>query len=737
VLVRVEAAGLNFRDLMWAQGLLPEETLKDGFAGAGLGMECAGVVEAAGPGAPFHPGTRVFGFAPRALAGWALTRAEALATVPEGLSFTAAATIPVAFLTAVYALETLARLGPGERVLIHGGAGAVGLAAFQVARAAGAEVAMTAGTEAKRAFLRAAGADLVLDSRDGGFDDALRRHWPDGVDVVLNSLAGEAMERSLALVKPFGRFVELGKRDYAEDRRIAVRPFRRNVTYFGVDVDQLPKARPAEAARLLESIRGRLASGDLRPLPYARRAAGEAEGAFRLLQASGHIGKIVIIPPRGEGAPAARTPLPDLPGGTVVVTGGTSGFGLECARWLAARGATRIALLSRRGPATPGVGEAITALSGLGARASAHAVDAADREALAAALDALRAEGPITGVVHAAAVLDDGAAATMDAARFARALAPKLAAAENLDRLTAGDPVALFLLFSSATTPFGNPGQANYVAANAAAEALARRRRARGRPAVAVGWGPIADAGMLARDAGTARTLARRLGVEPMTARESLDALPALLASGAPVIHLARVAWKRAGAALPVLREPAFAAVRGRAEETDAGIADMRAHLAAIPPAEARALLTRIGAEELGRILRLPPESIGADAPVARLGLDSLGGLELRGALEARLGMPVPLSAVTEDLTVAGLAARMVEGLSGGAREAGLDTLIASFEPGAPHPPTPEPTPADAVAGPPRSGDPIAGDPAAGDLPDALPRGPAGATSASSTEDPA
>ncbi|HEY8614237.1 MAG TPA: zinc-binding dehydrogenase, partial [Roseomonas sp.] len=390
VRLRVEAAGLNFRDLMWAQGLLPEETLKDGFAGAGLGMECAGVVEAAGPGVPFHPGTRVFGFAPRALASRALTRAEALAPIPEGLTFTAAATIPVAFLTAVYALETCARLGPGEQVLIHGGAGAVGLAALQVAQAAGAQVAMTAGTAAKRAFLRAAGADLVLDSRAAGFDDALRHHWPEGVDVVLNSLAGEAMERSLALVKPYGRFIELGKRDYAEDRRIAMRPFRRNITYFGVDVDQLPRARPAEAARLLESIRGRLATGDFRPLPYARRAAEEAEGAFRLLQASGHIGKIIVIPPRGDARPPATwSPRAGEAAGTILVTGGASGFGLECAKWLAANGATRLALLSRRGPATPGVGEAITALAALGARASVHAVDASNQVALAAVLDAL------------------------------------------------------------------------------------------------------------------------------------------------------------------------------------------------------------------------------------------------------------------------------------------------------------------------------------------------------------
>jgi phthiocerol/phenolphthiocerol synthesis type-I polyketide synthase C len=286
VAIRVEAAGLNFRDLMWAQGLLPEEVLLDGFAGPTLGMECAGVIEAVGPGVALRPGEAVFGFAPAALASRVVTRTEAVTPRPATLSSETAATVPVAFLTAVYALETCARLRPGERVLIHGGAGAVGLAALQVALAAGARVAATAGTEAKCAFLCAAGAEIALDSRDAGFADALRAHWPDGVDVVLNSLAGEAMERSLGLLRPFGRFVELGKRDYVENRRVALHPLRRNATYFAVDVDALPRERPDLVASLLGDIRARLAEGALLPLPHVVRGAEEVEAAFRTLHAS-------------------------------------------------------------------------------------------------------------------------------------------------------------------------------------------------------------------------------------------------------------------------------------------------------------------------------------------------------------------------------------------------------------------------------------------------------------------
>ncbi|BDG73934.1 hypothetical protein Rmf_38630 [Roseomonas fluvialis] len=682
VRIAIAATGLNFRDLMWAQGLLPEDALMDGFAGPTLGMECAGVVQAVGPGVALKPGQGVFGFAPAAFATHALTRAEALAPLPAGLSPEAAATVPVAFITAAYALETLARIRPGERVLIHGGAGGVGLAALQIARAAGALVAATAGSEEKRAFLRAAGADLVLDSRDAGFADRLRAAWPGGVDVALNSLAGEAMERTLGLMAPFGRFIELGKRDFVENRRAPLRPFRRNVSYFAVDADALPRARPDLAQALLADIAARLAEGALLPLPHAVFAPEEVETAFRTLQASTHIGKLVVRPPAGDGAAAPAPWRPD-PDGLYLVLGGVQGFGLECAKWLAANGAAHLALVSRRGRATPGGDAGLRTLAALGARARIEACDATDATALAALLGRLRRDGPpIRGVVHAAAALADGAAATMDAARFEAVLAPKLVAARNLDRLTQADPLHLFLLFSSATTAFGNPGQANYVAANAALEALARQRHAAGQPGLAVGWGPIADAGVLARDATTAETLERRTGVAPMPAQAALSALPALIGAGAPVVHLARVTWASLSSALPILAEPAYAGIR-TARQGDQEGADLRAELRALPPDDARARLVRLAQEEIARILRLPLEAIGADAPVAGLGLDSLGGLELRMALERRLGVQVPLAAVTEDLTIAVLAGRMAGVVLEDRTEQAVESFMDAYEPAA------------------------------------------------------
>jgi acyl carrier protein len=251
-----------------------------------------------------------------------------------------------------------------------------------------------------------------------------------------------------------------------------------------------------------------------------------------------------------------------------------------------------------------------------------------------------------------------------------------------LEALTVDDPLHLFLLFSSATTAFGNPGQANYVAANAALEGLARRRHALGKPALAVGWGPIADAGVLTREAAAAEKLERLSGAKPMAAQEALATLPALIAAGAPVIHLARMSWEGMQAALPILAEPAYAALGGRMITRDADGAALRARLLTMAPDAARTELLALAREEMARILRLPPEAVRVDQPLPGLGLDSLGGIELRMALERRIGIAVPLTAVTEDLTLAIL----VERVSGvlfkdDADVATVEALIETHEP--------------------------------------------------------
>ena len=595
--IKVEAAGLNFRDVMWAMGLLPDEALLDGFAGPTMGLECAGTISDVGDGVGgFAIGDRVMAFAPASLGTDTITKAHAVMRMPAGMDFAAAATIPVAFLTVVYALGHLAQLAEGETVLVHGGAGGVGLAAIQYARHRGARVFATAGSPAKRALLKTLGVEAVLDSRSLTFaDDVMRLTGGEGVDVVLNSLAGEAMRRSLALVRPFGRFLELGKRDFYENSAVGLRPFRHNVSYFGIDADQLPLKRPKLAGALFAEIDALFASGALRPLPHRVYDFADAEDAFRLMQASGHIGKIVLAPGTTLPATQPSTPAFALAGDkTYVVTGGLDGFGLEAARWLGRRGARQIALLSRRGPATPGAATILADFAADGIEARAYAADVGDEAALVETLAMIRsAQGPIGGIVHAAVAMDDALLAALDAPRFARALRPKLDGAELLDRLTRDDPVDLFILFSSVTTPLGNPGQANYVAANAGIEAIAERRHAGGLPALAVQWGPIGDAGYLTRETQVSDLLERQLGGAHLSAAEALDTIPALLASGVPVAGVATVRWAAMKARLPLLATPLFAELGGSGTD-DAGELDLAAMLAGCGPEEARAKLSLI-----------------------------------------------------------------------------------------------------------------------------------------------
>lgn len=661
VAIEIAAAGLNFRDVMWALGMLPDEALLDGFSGPGLGLECAGTVRAVGPDVTdLTPGDQVIAIAPAALATHVVTRRHAVLRLPAGFDMVAATTMPVAFVTAVYALGRIARIRPGERVLIHGGTGGVGLAAIQYALYRGATVYATAGDAARRQMLRRLGASEVFDSRnDAFFDEVLAATQGEGVDVVLNSLAGTLMERSLGLLRPFGRFLEIGKRDFQENTTIGLRPLRHNVSYFAIDVDELAARRPQEASEVMAEIAALIETGQIRPLPYRRYDFSDAVAAFHQMQASGHIGKFVLIPDRRALRPEAGTVLRHSEG-VHIVTGGLTGFGLRAAQWLAAQGVRRLALLSRRGPATPGADEALSEFRAAGVAATAHACDVSDPEALARTLNAIRAEGvPIRGVVHAAMVLDDAALAHQDEARFRAVMAPKLAAAEALDTLTRDDPVELFLLFSSITTAIGNPGQANYVVANAALEAIATRRRALSLPGQAICWGPIGDAGYLAGAQRVSAMLEKVTGARHLTADEALGALPDALRSGLAVVGIASVHWNSVCRFLPRIADTLMAEPPPAFMPPGDSTA-LRAQLASLPTHEAEAVLVDILRHELAAILRLPVDSLTPEREIADLGVDSLMAVELHTALCTRLGVELPMLSLAGKSTFRSTASRLL-----------------------------------------------------------------------------
>jgi phthiocerol/phenolphthiocerol synthesis type-I polyketide synthase C len=440
-------------------------------------MECSGVVTAVGADATdYRPGDEVMAFAPASFSSHATTSVATVIPKPPHISFAAAATIPAAFYTAYHAWIELGQLQPGERVLIHGAAGGVGIAAIQIARHVGAGVFTTAGNEDKRDFVRLLGADHVFNSRRLDFaEEILEATAGDGVDVVLNSLAGEAVTKNLEILRPFGRWLELGKRDFYENSRIGLRPLRHNIRYFAVYADQIMALRPTMAARGFRQLLELFREGVLTPLPLTVFPASEAADAFRYMQHSKQIGKVVLdlsdLPCRPAHRPSATTSL--TADGTYLVTGGMSGFGLETASWLVTRGAKTLALLSRRGAAEAEAVEFIESCRQKGVTVLAEPCDVTSAASLSAALGKIRRDlPPLRGVFHAATVIDDALVINLEAKKAEAVLAPKVTGAALLDRLTREDNLDHFVLYSSATTFFGNSGQSVYVAANTALEQL-------------------------------------------------------------------------------------------------------------------------------------------------------------------------------------------------------------------------------------------------------------------------
>lgn len=683
--IAVRAAGLNFRDVMFALGVLPDEAVENGFAGATTGMEAGGVITRVGPGVEnLSVGDEVLCFAPACFSSHVTTAVTAVARKPASLGFAEAATVPTVFFTVYYALHHLARLEAGERILIHGGAGGVGLAAIQYARHIGAEVFTTVGTAEKRDLVILAGVaeDHIFDSRSTAFaDQVMAATGGQGVDVVLNSLAGEAIHKSLMVLRPFGRFLELGKRDFFANSRMGLRPFRNNITYFGIDADQLMVEKPALAGRLFREMTGLFDSGVFTPLPYRVFEAARVVEAFRHMQQSRHVGKIVLTPPAApvpvEAAGAKVLSLD--PKGAYLVTGGLGGFGLRTAEWLAAKGARHVVLASRRGEIGAEAAPVVERLRAAGVTVDARACDVSDAKAVAALVNAVPT---LKGVVHAAAVYDDGVLGAMTEARFATVLGPKAGGAWALHRATEHLSLDLFVVYSSVTTLLGNPGQANYVAANQALEALIEHRRRAGLPGLAVCWGGIADAGYLARNTEVQETLQNRLGAAALTAAGALDWLERLLVAGVTTMTVAELDWRLLRGGLPALRSPRFEELRaGGGAEASGEAVDIQTLIEGLSPAEIRDMLVEMLAEELGHVLRIPADRINPRQSIFDMGMDSLMALELKMVIEEKFGVDLPPMAISEGGTVVRLAERIRDTLIGevpadGAASDDVATLI-------------------------------------------------------------
>ncbi|MFJ2029060.1 SDR family NAD(P)-dependent oxidoreductase [Streptosporangium sp. NPDC087985] len=643
VVVEVRAIGLNYRDVMRAVNLLPTEAVEAVFGGHELGLECAGIVTAVGAAVTgTQPGDRVMAAGPVGFASHARVKAWAAVTLPEGMTFTEAATMPMAFSTAHHSLGYCARVKAGETILVHGGAGGVGLAALQYARYHGAHVIATAGTAAKRDLLLAMGADHVLDSRSLHFAEQVKElTGGQGVDIVLNSLAGEAITRGVECLRHGGRFIELGKRDIYQNRSLLLRPFSDNIAFYGVDVGTLMWKAPELMADSTSQAAPLYRSRRFRPLPHTVYPAARVADAFAMMRHSRHIGKVVVsFDPRDE--PVTVQPqqmAPRLePEGTYLVTGGLGGFGVATARRLARRGARHLALVGRRGAEAPEAPALLEELERSGVEVRAYAADVADRDAMRRILHDLDAGGhPLRGVVHAAMHLDDGLLADLGDDRIRAVLHPKVAGAMVLDELTRDRPLDLFVMYSSLTT-IGNIGQTSYVAANLFLEALARQRSRQGLPGLTACLGALAETGVLTR--GRQGEALAKAGIPPMPPARALDAVEAMLGEHADVAMVGRCDWGRLRQVLPSLQRPWLSLVLPPGTEQQGP--DLLSLLAEMSYEQEYAYITEQITRLLSTVLLIPADQIADDRRLDEYGLDSLMATGLLTSIRSQFGIDIP-----------------------------------------------------------------------------------------------
>ncbi|HEX5254871.1 MAG TPA: SDR family NAD(P)-dependent oxidoreductase [Mycobacterium sp.] len=659
VRVTVAAAGVNFRDVLVALGMYP--------GAAQLGAEGAGIVTELGAGVTdLAVGDAVMGIFGLA-ASEAVVDRRLVTRVPQGWSMAQAAAVPVVFLTAYYGLSVLAGLRARQRVLVHAATGGVGMAAVQLARHWGAEVFTTA-SRGKWDTLRAMGFDdaHIADSRTLDFEQKFAA-GAGGMDVVLNSLAGEFNDASLRLLGPGGRFIEMGKTDLRDPDAVALA--HPGVTYRAFD---LMEAGPDRIAEMLAELMESFAGGVLAPLPVKAFDARSAADAYRFVSQARHIGKVVLTMPDG---PAG------LAGGTALITGGTGMAGSAVARHLVERHRVpHVMLVSRSADRADGIAELATELRDAGASVAVVACDVGDRDAVAALLAQVPAQYPLRSVFHAAGVLDDAVIASLTPARIDTVLRAKVDGAWHLHELTKEADLSAFVAFSSMAGIVGAPGQGNYAAANSFLDALAAHRRAQGLSGLSVAWGMWEETSTMTRHLGE-RDKARmsRAGLSALSTRQALELLDAALLTEHPMVvgtRLDRAALAHHSDTLPpLLSQLATRPARRVLEHTDmVSLTGLRARLEGMTPEQRQGELVELVCSNAATVLGHSTADVNADDAFGDLGFDSLTAVELRNRLKIATGLTLSPTLIFDQPTPGALAEHLAAQLAASAPSAASAT---------------------------------------------------------------
>ncbi|GAB2711524.1 SDR family NAD(P)-dependent oxidoreductase [Nocardia thraciensis] len=666
--IRMQAVGLNYKDTLKVLGVLTERELDGTFFGTEIGMDGYGVVERVGSDVTgISPGDEISVVAPGIVRRYVTLRPATGATTamdifPPGTFDPLHCTSVMPLFTAEIGLGELARVRPGETVLVHGAAGGMGLAAVQVALRMGARVIATAGTAERRDRVRALGAHEVLNSRSISFvDEILRLTDGAGVDVVYSSAPGEILQQNFRVTGEFGRIVDIGKADIYGSGAIDLRPFDRNLSFFAVDIDRILARRPEQVRHAARRVVDAMFHGEYTPLPNTVFGLDRLTEAFETVARSAQIGRVVLD--LREAQPAVRHIPREVeidPTASYLVTGGFGAFGLATARHLVRAGARNLVLAGRRGATTDAAREQLAQFARDGVAVREARLDVADYDAVAALVAAIQASGaPLRGVVHAAGVVNNTEIPEITAESLREIFEPKVAGALNLDRATTdvGVELDLFVLYASASGIAGLSPQLGYASANSVLDALAWTRRAQGRPAVSVDWGFMRGDGGMADSQAVSR-------YAEMTGYGSLDMdfatvlLWECLRLDVPQCAVLDIDWAqwalahRSSAKSPRFVELVTAAGGG-------GAGGLRTEILTIDSDQRGEVVAWLLAEQLATVLGVDADTVDLDTPTSELGLDSLMAMEFGARVVKSLGVKVSVLSIGAGLSLGGLGAKI------------------------------------------------------------------------------
>ncbi|KAL4896611.1 hypothetical protein BDV59DRAFT_198970 [Aspergillus ambiguus] len=646
--IEVAYTGMNFKDVVIAMGQV---------ASPYLGVECSGTVSRIGSHVhSLKVGDRVCAMSLGAYSTYARCPATSAAVIPDDMTLDVAASIPVVYSTAYYGIIELARLQPDETILIHAAAGGVGQAAIQLAQAIGAQIFVTAGSQAKKQFLMdtyGIREDRIFYSRDGTFGPAIREATGGrGVDVVINSLAGDLMRESWQSMASFGRFIEIGKRDITSNTGLEMSKFDQNCTFSSVDLTLVAAERPKIMGQVLSAVMTLLANKTVKPImPISSVGISQVETALRNLQSGRTFGKVVVNHLVNEQVKATHPTASKLleDNATYLIIGGTGGIGRSIAQRMVKRGARHIVLLSRGGRITTEVQQLIAESQVAGAAIHVRPCDVADQVAVTALVADLQSTlPPIRGLIHAAMVLKDVLFEQMTFEDYEAVVRSKVSGARNFHEALLDTPLDFFVMLSSAAGIVGNRGQAAYSGANTYLDALANFRRRKGLAASSLNLTAVEDVGYLAENASRQSEVARNISGSAMSEADVLALVESAM-TGKLGADQCITGLHFEGTSLPYfasdgkfsyLRDAALArsADADTSSATELPITQQLQRASSVE--EAQGLIATGLWEKLGAILMMPLENLEAQPStmsISALGLDSLNAIELRNWISREL----------------------------------------------------------------------------------------------------